>query len=35
MARAASKSAAEISGSWTMASDQTQRPASFQRIRVS
>jgi|HubBroStandDraft_6_1064221.scaffolds.fasta_scaffold466442_3 NAD(P)-dependent dehydrogenase (short-subunit alcohol dehydrogenase family) len=29
------KSSAEISGSWAMMSDQTQRPASFQRIRVS
>jgi hypothetical protein len=32
---AASKSLARISGSWTIASDQTQLPAWFQRIRVS
>ena len=35
MACAASKSSAEISGAWAMASDQIQLPASFQRIRVS
>ena len=35
LACAAWKSSAEISGSWAMMSDQTKRPASFQRIRVS